>query len=106
MSVRLNGSKLAVAVAVAFAAFFSLLIARGVLQNATNATICQKVDRLDATLVAIVQAGTAALKPGDPGYAYYRAHPDEAANRGVGAESAIRQLRKAACDPKHLPTGG
>lgn len=102
---RLNGSRLTVAIALAFAAFFTLLIARGILQNNTNAAICKKVDKQNDALIAIVKGNGRNPRPGDYGYDYWLHHPGERANR-PDLTRALALLREAACSPKHLPTGG
>lgn len=75
--------------------------------TAADARLCRKVDRLDLALIHIVEAGAKPPKPGAYGYDYYKTHPSEATTlrrAGSQADAAVDELRKAACDPKNLPT--
>lgn len=77
--------------------------------TAADARLCNKVDKLDVALINIVAASAQAPKPGEYGYAYFKAHPEEASSKGRlhgQVDKAILKLRSAACDPSNLPTAG
>lgn len=88
-----NGRRLIVAIVVAFACLFALLIFRGYAVTKTDKQLCTVIHRIVAGSAATV--GT----PGSPGYAYYHAHPSE-----LRAQRAANRKTLAQLDCDHLPT--
>lgn len=100
---KVNGWKLVVAAIVAGLLIATALFARSWQTAEHDREICEKVDRVVLMLERLVVASSAAPSPGDYGYSYFRAHPQEALSRPRLTRSQLMFLRSAACDPASLP---
>lgn len=78
-----------------WALFFATLGYRAWTVSSTDRQLCDVLYRI------VANGGANTGKPGTPGYAYYREHPDEL--RAAKASNR-RTLKELDCD--HLPTGG
>lgn len=94
------------------AVIVGLLWARAHQTASSDVKICRKVDELDRALLGILRRAQKPLTPGEYGYAYWRAHPEEKLGRpgtkstkGQLAEG-LADLRSAACNPRNLPSTG
>lgn len=101
---RLNGTKLILVCLLSGLAIPSVLWYRSHVTAQADRRVCVKIDRLDTALLAIVRRQPAP-KPGDYGYAYWRAHHNREPNGAPGGPPAagiIAALEKAACDPSNI----
>lgn len=74
--------------------------------TASDAKLCRKIDRLDALFYGYVTRSKP-LKPGQYGYAYWKAHHESeplGAPGGKPSPELVALLKSAACDPKNLPS--
>jgi hypothetical protein len=100
---RMNGHRLVYAAVFAGVLVGVVIFLRSWQTNEADRSICKDVDRLEQVLERIVIAGAVPPKPGEYGYAYWKAHPEEAANRPRLTVAQIQTLREGACDPDSLP---
>lgn len=92
-----NGRTLITACALAVSLLALTLVARGHFvnerlddQDTTDAELCLAIGKI------IRASDPRELQPGDPGYDYYRSHPDELAQAIVRTDDAMDELP---CEP-------
>jgi hypothetical protein len=79
---------------------------RAVTLDERDRAICEKVDRVVIAVTVLASDGSRAPLPGQYGYAYWRAHPEERKARSNVQDAVDAFIQAASCDPNNIHGGG
>jgi hypothetical protein len=106
LSARSRGVIFFMAGLIAAVGIVGSLYLRAVTLDKRDEVICTKVDRVVVAVSALASAGSVPPMPGQYGYAYWQAHPEEQKARGNVQDAVDAFVQAAACDPNNIHGGG
>lgn len=106
LSTRSRGVILFVSAVMCAATIVGSLWLRAVTLDERDAAICAKVDRVVIAIQALATSSGEPPQPGDYGYSYWAAHPEERQNRSNPEDAVNAFIDAATCDPDNINGGG